>query len=481
LIIVNHDEKMYCQKIVLSGYTSPIVKRIFLCFILLAILFYFSSYAEASQLRILITGFEPFGGYRNNPSQQLVEYVNHKHNKDIPGTILRGVTLPVAYYACWDMLHKEIDAFHPDYILSFGYSPGNNRIALERLANNYDGGLADNNSMTHSGEIIKNGTAHYISTLPLVKISQSLTSKGLPVDISDNAGGYLCNHIFYQVLHFSSGNPGLRAGFIHIPDLPVFGENGSWAILKQIITVLIRNTIKVGVFEFEPIKDNVPGNINRVEDIMRATDELGIGFYVFPEMALSGLMYDSPADVVKNNHAYKDDSVTKTLQHMARCAKKFIAIGLITQSHGALYNSYQIYTPEGEIYTYHKQHLYGSDYYWATPGREYPIMSTHFGKVGALICHDVVYDDSFQEYLKQKVPFLIVGTNWIGTTPITHYLMKYRESNLTIFVSDRKGSENGIDFLGNTIVLDRYNTYQPNEICSGIRGIVYLFIAEATP
>lgn len=443
-------------------------------------LFFFAThvFAQDAILRVLITGFEPFGGYQTNPSEQLVEFINSDRCEKFEGIKLKGITLPVTYFKSWDILYKEINKFHPDYILSFGYSPGSNRIKVESTAKNFDRGCRDNNDITHYGIIVDNGQTIYLNELPIKRIADALRNKKIPVSISSDAGGYLCNHIFYQERHFTNSKPDIRSGFFHIPNWPLHGERGIWSAIKEIIYVLKLYSIKVGIFEYEPIKDDVSLNIKQLNEIVLKTKNNGIRFYIFPEMALSGLIYKSPSDLLNSNKVYKGNYVTETLKSIVSENNIFLSLGLVTKHSEKLFNSYQIFTPTGLVYTYNKKHLYGSDFNWAKDGIDYPILNTRFGKIGALICHDVVYRESFITYLKNDVNILIIGTNWIGETPITKYLTNYLKRFSAIFISDRRGFENNIEFMGNTSVIDQNGIYTPIKIIDDIKGIIYLFISD---
>lgn len=196
------------------------------------------TFAQQSQLRILVTGFEPFGNYTKNPSNELVKFINNSNDTLIDGVICEAITLPVTYFESWHMLRDEIKKFKPDYILSFGYAPGSSKIQIEKFASNYDNGYADNKSKRHYGPIVKDAPKTYHSELPIEKIIFSLTKKGIPVTASSDAGGYICNHIFFQERHFTASHENIRSGFIHLPDWTVKGEKGVWNVLKEIILTL---------------------------------------------------------------------------------------------------------------------------------------------------------------------------------------------------------------------------------------------------
>jgi pyroglutamyl-peptidase len=446
-------------------------------FILLLIVFFIGpAHAAGGELRILISGFAPFGGYASNPSDKLVKFIVAGKFQPIPGVALRAVTLPVTYYECWDALRKEIDEFKPDYILSFGFAPGSKAIRLESSARNYDLGGPDNARRRHFGPIITGEPEQYASELPLNAIAKALTEKGIGALISSDAGGYICNHLFFLERRFSAKFPGMRAGFIHVPDWPVAGAKGLRAAVREIIHTLKDKSIKIGVYEYEPLHNDMSGNLNRIKSIVVQAHNRGVTFHLFPEMALSGLMHPSAEKLLAENPELHNNGAAKALTALAAENQSFIALGLVTQTSEALHNSMQIFTSDGLVYTYNKVHLYGSDYDWAQAGDTYPIFNTPFARLGALICHDVVYDESYQSYLENGVDLLVVPTNWIGDNPISLYLGKFSSKFQAILVSDRKGREGNITFKGNTMIIDSHGIYRPEDLGFGVRGIIYLYV-----
>jgi pyroglutamyl-peptidase len=194
--------------------------------------------------KILITGFQPFGGYENNPSEELVHFVN-LHHKQFEDCLIKGVVLPVAYFESWEILNQNINAFKPDIVISFGYAPDTNGMRIESIARNYDGGSSDNSGKSHCGEIISDGTLRCNSTLAIEEINKALIKNGFSSFISDDAGEYICNHIFYNLMNYSRSYPEMKAGFIHIPSWTVEGKKGLFEALKIIIKVGVYGEIMI--------------------------------------------------------------------------------------------------------------------------------------------------------------------------------------------------------------------------------------------
>ncbi|KIM07923.1 MAG: hypothetical protein KU38_10255 [Sulfurovum sp. FS08-3] len=192
---------------------------------------------EAKALRVLISGFETFGGLSHNPTELMIQQLQ-KEPLEIEGMSIQTVVLPVTYFQSWQRLKEEIDSYRPDVVLSFGYAPSSHGVRLERISQNYDRGGKDNAGVSHFGKIIEQDSNETLtSQLPLKELKNYLEERGFEVNMSDDAGGYICNHLFYYLMHHIQ-NKGIQGGFIHISDMPLAGQNGSMALLKEIVTFL---------------------------------------------------------------------------------------------------------------------------------------------------------------------------------------------------------------------------------------------------
>jgi pyroglutamyl-peptidase len=157
---------------------------------------------------ILVTGFEPFGENAVNPSQLLAEE-------------LGGVVLPVSYARAADALREAIRERKPDVVLCFGLADNREAISVERFAHNLDeASTTDNDAANGSGaEIDVAGPLAFRSTLPVDAIVAALREQEIPAEVSRDAGGFLCNHVFY-VLMRELGKDQI-GGFVHVPPLEV--------------------------------------------------------------------------------------------------------------------------------------------------------------------------------------------------------------------------------------------------------------------
>lgn len=171
-------------------------------------------------MNVLITGFEPFGDNPINPSQLLVEEFPDQLSDSI---YIQKAILPVDGKTGPSEMLNAIHTHKPDVVLAFGLAAGRAKISLERVAVNWiDYRQPDNAGVTVQDQpVIPGGPAAYFSTLPIEQLNRALQNEGIPSDISLSAGAYLCNQVFYTMMHaITSGALPIHAGFIHLPALP---------------------------------------------------------------------------------------------------------------------------------------------------------------------------------------------------------------------------------------------------------------------
>lgn len=167
-------------------------------------------------MNIIVTGFEPFLDNDINPTLEVLELLP----KSIKGNSIITVKLPVVYNQCFTVLKPYIDKYKPGVIINLGLAPRRKNISLERVALNINSSThGDNTGIVKIDEsILKKGKNAYFSKLPLREIYNVLNKKGIPVEISNTAGLYICNNIMYHVLHYIDiNNLNTKAGFIHVP------------------------------------------------------------------------------------------------------------------------------------------------------------------------------------------------------------------------------------------------------------------------
>lgn len=169
--------------------------------------------------KVLITGFEPFGGERLNPSWEVVKQLN---DMELVGTRIVARQLPCVFGAALEALNAAIEEVQPLMVLAVGQAGGRTDITIERVAINVDDArIPDNQGQQPVDEpIVAGGPAAYFSTLPIKAMVSSMREAGIPASVSQTAGTYVCNHVMYGLLHRLSGQREVKGGFIHIPYLP---------------------------------------------------------------------------------------------------------------------------------------------------------------------------------------------------------------------------------------------------------------------
>jgi pyroglutamyl-peptidase len=171
-------------------------------------------------MELLITGFEPFGGSKVNPSERVIRAL--KGHAPVSVT-LTTLLLPVDRHTGPEKLLQALRSRRPDAVLCLGEASGRAAVSIERIAINLlDFRIPDNSGLQLVDErIVPDGPAGYFSTLPVREIFKSIQNAGIPAEISLSAGAFLCNQIMYELLHFlASSKWEIPAGFIHLPALP---------------------------------------------------------------------------------------------------------------------------------------------------------------------------------------------------------------------------------------------------------------------
>ena len=169
-------------------------------------------------MKIIVTGFDPFGGEKINPSIECVKAL-----PEIEGVELFRVELPTVFKESAKRLNEAINEVKPDAVLSVGQAGGRPGITMERIAINVDDArIPDNISQQPIDETIQTeGAAAYFSTLPIKRIVKAIREAGISAEVSNSAGTFVCNHIMYQALFAATkSDKPFKAGFMHIPFIP---------------------------------------------------------------------------------------------------------------------------------------------------------------------------------------------------------------------------------------------------------------------
>ena len=170
-------------------------------------------------MKILVTGFDPFGGEPINPAIESVKRLPD----NIAGAEIIKLEIPTVRKKSLEKIEKAINEHTPDVILSIGQAGGRFDISIERVGINLDDfRIPDNEgNQTIDEPIFPDGENAYFSTLPIKAIQNEITKNGIPASISNTAGTFVCNHVFYGVRYLVEKKyKGKKSGFIHIPYLP---------------------------------------------------------------------------------------------------------------------------------------------------------------------------------------------------------------------------------------------------------------------
>ncbi len=167
--------------------------------------------------RLLITGFDPFGGNAINPSWAAVEQLPDQ----IGEYTLCKLPIPTIYGEAARLVLAQAADLQPDVILCVGLAGGRSAVTPERIAVNIrDARIPDNTGNQPQGDRIDPcGPAAYFSTVPVERMAEHIRAAGIPASVSNSAGTFVCNDVLYTLLHHYSGTP-TRVGFIHVPYVP---------------------------------------------------------------------------------------------------------------------------------------------------------------------------------------------------------------------------------------------------------------------
>jgi pyroglutamyl-peptidase len=168
---------------------------------------------------ILVTGFEPFGGARINPSGEVVRALN---GRTIDGARIIGLVLPCVFGASIETMRAALDAHRPQLVLALGQASGREGFTLERVAINVDDArIADNaGAQPVDDAVVARGPAAHFTTLPIKAIVAALRDAGHSASVSNSAGTFVCNHVFYGLQQAAKRRRSVRSGFMHLPALP---------------------------------------------------------------------------------------------------------------------------------------------------------------------------------------------------------------------------------------------------------------------
>ena len=194
----------------------------------------------------MITGFEPFGGETINPSQAIAQNL---HGTEIGGHEVFGVLLPCVFGAANRELSRQLRAIRPSLVVCLGQAGGRAAITPERVAINVDDARIPDNAGAQPVDrpVVQGGPAAYFSTLPVKAMVAGLRADGVPAEVSQTAGTFVCNHVFYGLMHALRRRPGVRGGFIHVPFLPEQAKNGQASLALDTMVAAIARVTEIAL------------------------------------------------------------------------------------------------------------------------------------------------------------------------------------------------------------------------------------------
>lgn len=195
---------------------------------------------------VLVTGFEPFGGEKINPSEEIARQLN---GRVIQGRSVVGAILPCAFGAANIEMRRLLREVKPELVIAVGQAGGRAEITPERVAINVDDARISDNADTQpvDARIVPRGPVAYWSTLPIKAIVATLRAQGIPAAVSQTAGTFVCNHVFYGLMHALKSKRGVRAGFIHVPFLPEQAGKGRPSLSQEKMVEAIALAVDVSL------------------------------------------------------------------------------------------------------------------------------------------------------------------------------------------------------------------------------------------
>lgn len=210
-------------------------------------------------MKVLITGFDPFGGEKVNPAYEAVKLLPN----EIAGAEIIKLEIPTVFSRSGLAVEVGIQRHHPDIIINVGQAGGRSCITIEKVGINLaEARIPDNNGEQPMGEPLQaDGPTAYFATIPVKAMVKNIRDHGIPCHISYSAGTYVCNCVMYNVLHLTATKyPGIRAGFIHVPfaaEQVVDKVNGTPFMSLDVIAKGLEYAIEAAVTHEEDINEEM--------------------------------------------------------------------------------------------------------------------------------------------------------------------------------------------------------------------------------
>ncbi|MFK7999012.1 MAG: pyroglutamyl-peptidase I [Polyangiales bacterium] len=195
---------------------------------------------------VLLTAFEPFDGQALNASQLALRAMSPAN---LPGVTLVREELPCVFGESLKVLRAHIRRHAPSLVICVGQAGGRNAVSLERVAINVDDArIADNDgAQPIDAPIAKRGPVGYWSTLPIKAIAEAIKAEGLPAEISQTAGTFVCNHVFYGLMRTLKRRSDCRGGFVHVPFVPAQAKGGHASLSAEDTARALETLVRVAM------------------------------------------------------------------------------------------------------------------------------------------------------------------------------------------------------------------------------------------
>lgn len=207
-------------------------------------------------MKVLVTGFDPFGGEAVNPAFEAVKLLPD----EIGGAEIIKLEIPTVFSKSGPAVEEGIKKYEPDVVINVGQAGGRSCVTIEQVAINLaEARIPDNDGEQPSGELLqKDGEPAYYATIPVKAVVKNVREHGIPCHISYTAGTYVCNSVMYNVLHMAAEKyPNIRAGFIHVPfaaEQAVEKPNGTPFMSLEMIAESLKYAVEAAVANTEDIE-----------------------------------------------------------------------------------------------------------------------------------------------------------------------------------------------------------------------------------
>ena len=206
-------------------------------------------------MKVLITGFDPFGGESINPALEAVKALPDT----IAGAEIIKLEIPTVFRKSLEKIEENIIKHNPDIVISVGQAGGRFGITPERVAINVDDARIPDNESKQPIDVpvFEDGENAYFTTLPIKAMVEEMKKGNIPGSVSNTAGTFVCNHVMYGILYMAAKKyPNIKGGFIHVPYIPsqVLDKPNMPSMSAEDITKGLELCIKAAVSKNEDVK-----------------------------------------------------------------------------------------------------------------------------------------------------------------------------------------------------------------------------------